>query len=248
MKNQYFGDINDYRKYGLLRLLSGFGEISTAVCWMLTPDDLRPDGHRIQYLREPEKWRKFDPTVFDLLQAQVIQRGRRKVNSIQRQELFPNCLFYSAIVKDDFKQREKFISSFLKFANKSELVFFDPDNGIEVKSVPFGRRNSSKYVYFSEVQKTYSNGHSILIYQHLPPKSRASLASYLGRRLAEATSADKIYLYWTQFVLFFFIAQPHHVKHVEEVNKKVTRIWSEQIIIQLVDVTQKTELDRMALS
>ena len=66
MKNQYFGDINDYRKYSLLRLLSGHGKISTAVCWMLTPDDLRPDGHRIQYLREPEKWRKFDPAVFDL--------------------------------------------------------------------------------------------------------------------------------------------------------------------------------------
>jgi hypothetical protein len=25
MKNQYFGDVNDYRKYGLLRLLTGPG-------------------------------------------------------------------------------------------------------------------------------------------------------------------------------------------------------------------------------
>ena len=39
MKNQYFGDINDYRKYGLLRILSTYGPIKTAVCWMLTPDD-----------------------------------------------------------------------------------------------------------------------------------------------------------------------------------------------------------------
>jgi len=39
MKNQYFGDINDYRKYGLLRLLTDGGDIRTAVCWMLTPGD-----------------------------------------------------------------------------------------------------------------------------------------------------------------------------------------------------------------
>jgi hypothetical protein len=45
VKNQYFGDINDYRKYGLLRLLTNRGEIRTAVCWMLTRDDESIDGN-----------------------------------------------------------------------------------------------------------------------------------------------------------------------------------------------------------
>ena len=45
MKNQYFGDINDYRKYGLLRILTNGGEIKTAVCWMLTTDDEAIVGH-----------------------------------------------------------------------------------------------------------------------------------------------------------------------------------------------------------
>ena len=39
MKNQYFGDINDYRKHGILRALSNGGEVKTAVCWMLSPED-----------------------------------------------------------------------------------------------------------------------------------------------------------------------------------------------------------------
>jgi hypothetical protein len=42
MKNQYFGDINDYRKYGLLRILSDEGSMRTGVCWMLTRDDGGP--------------------------------------------------------------------------------------------------------------------------------------------------------------------------------------------------------------
>ena len=236
MKNQYFGDINDYRKYSLLRLLSGYGKISTAVCWMLTPDDLRPDGHRIQYLREPEKWREFDPAVFDLLRDQVVQRERRKVNSIQKHDLFPNCLFYSAAIQDNSAHREKFMSNFLRFARNTELVFFDPDNGIEIKSVPYGKKNSSKYLYFSEVQRAFKDGHSILIYQHLPPKPRLALSSYLGQRLAETTSADRIYLYWTQFVLFLLVVQTPHIKHIEQANKEITRSWSKQISIQLVDV------------
>ncbi len=51
MKHQYFGDINDYRKYGLLRQLSNFGQIATSVCWMLTPDAPgNVDGQKLAYL------------------------------------------------------------------------------------------------------------------------------------------------------------------------------------------------------
>jgi hypothetical protein len=53
VKNQYFGDINDYRKYGLLRVLTNGGEIRTAICWMLTADDGRGDGGFIDCLEQP---------------------------------------------------------------------------------------------------------------------------------------------------------------------------------------------------
>ena len=56
MKNQYFGDINDYKKYSLLRLLGGQGQIKTAICWVLTEDDNRTDGSKIKYLEQPDKW------------------------------------------------------------------------------------------------------------------------------------------------------------------------------------------------
>lgn len=37
MKKPYFGDVNDYRKYGLLRAFGRAG-LATQVVWMLTPD------------------------------------------------------------------------------------------------------------------------------------------------------------------------------------------------------------------
>lgn len=44
MKNQYFGDINDYLKYGLLRVIAKKTGLRVAVCWMPTPDDGHTDG------------------------------------------------------------------------------------------------------------------------------------------------------------------------------------------------------------
>ena len=55
MKNQYFGDINDYRKYGLLRALQSNGDGRLLVAWMLTPDDGGPDGGFRTYLQESER-------------------------------------------------------------------------------------------------------------------------------------------------------------------------------------------------
>ena len=44
MKDQYFGDINDYRKYGLLRAIIRAGRLRILVAWMLTVDDGSTDG------------------------------------------------------------------------------------------------------------------------------------------------------------------------------------------------------------
>lgn len=229
MKNQYFGDINDYKKYGLIRQLSGFGDIPTSICWMLTPDDQRPDGHRIHYLLKPETWRGFDPVVFDHLHKHVIERKHRAVSSLEGDRVLPNCRFYSEIIRDDACQRAGYFLRFLEFARNSDLVFFDPDNGMEVKSVHLGRRDSSKYLYFSEVKKAFSVGHSLLVYQHLPPRPREPLIRDLVDKLKAFTNTNRIYLYRTRFVVFFLIPQLAHEKLFTKSNDVVAETWRNQI-------------------
>jgi hypothetical protein len=55
MKNQYFADVNDYFKYGLLRCFA-HAEFRLGVCWMLTPDDRGPDGRKTKYLSQRQTW------------------------------------------------------------------------------------------------------------------------------------------------------------------------------------------------
>ncbi|MDY7037634.1 MAG: hypothetical protein SV375_15910, partial [Thermodesulfobacteriota bacterium] len=40
------------------------------------------------------------------------------------------------------------------------LVFFDLDYMLEVKSKPFGRKDSSEYLYWNEMGRTFERGHS----------------------------------------------------------------------------------------
>ena len=145
MKNQYFGDINDYKKYSLLRHLSGWGQLKTVVCWLLTRDDNGGDGNHIKYLKQPDKWKVYDTTLYELLEQRVSKQGIRNIKVIENSELILNCSFYSEIIDDDTKLRQVYFSKFFEFIKDADLVFYDPDNGLEVKSVPLGKKKSSKY-------------------------------------------------------------------------------------------------------
>jgi len=232
MKNQYFGDINDYKKYGLLRLLNGCKQIRTAVCWMLTPNGPRPDGHRIDYLRQPEKWSSFDPVVYQFLREQVIERQIRNVNTLESSNILPTCRFYSEVVQDSPTSREEYLQRFLEFAHGAGLVFFDPDNGMEVKSVPFGRKYSSKYLYWTEVENSFSAGHSLLVYQHLPPKPREPFIRNLADRFRDVTGVSCVYSYRTQFAVFFLIPQSIHLAVFALANTRVKEVWGKEIKVE----------------
>ena len=229
MKNQYFGDVNDYRKYGLIRLLTGRGEISTAVCWMLTPDDGRTDGKFTDYLESPEKWRRYDPELFDILGDLVLVRGLRNVNQFERSGVLPNALFYTEFTPDDRKDRAKYFNDFLALAVDCDLSFFDPDNGLEVKSRPYGRKNSSKYVYWRELTTAFAAGHSLLVYQHFPRINRDRFVQMKAQELAKKTGAAQIYTFQTPYVLFLLATQERHKNFFKASATEVIQIWGRQI-------------------
>ena len=144
MKNQYFGDVNDYRKFGLLRALQKPGNLSPAVGWMLTPDDGSSDGELRHYLREPSKWRRYDEPLFDRLSAALSDGATPSVAMIERSSILPRARFFSEVVPDERSARALWGERLVEFAAGADLVFLDPDNGFEIPSNPIGRKDSSK--------------------------------------------------------------------------------------------------------
>ena len=229
MKNQYFGDINDYKKYSLLRLLTNYGQIETAVCWFLTRDDDGSDGNRVKYLQQPDEWRSYDSILYEYLQESVLQRGIRDVKILENSDILVNCRFYTETVDDDIKLREAYFNRFLEFAKGVDLVFFDPDNGLEVKSVRRGKRNSSKYLYWNEVKASYNAGYSILIYQHFPRMQRELYIRNLVQQFKAITEVGSIFYYKTRHVVFFLLTQPKHEGLFIENNANILNTWGKTI-------------------
>ncbi|MEQ8765799.1 MAG: hypothetical protein RL885_17885 [Planctomycetota bacterium] len=229
MKDQYFGDINDYRKYGLLRTIASAVDGPLLVGWMLTPDDGTTDGGRRAYLDRPQVRRHFDPVLFDGLAKLLREAPRPSVRLIESSGLLPRARFHSEIVPDSKREREHWTAGLLTAARGADLVFVDPDNGIEVPSAPIGRKGSSKYVTWDELQSLWQLGSSLLIYQHFPRRPREAFARELVHQLRERTGAKLIEAFHTSHVLFLLAAQPRHETNLHAACETLTSRWHGEI-------------------
>ncbi len=229
MKNQYFGDINDYRKYGLLRILQSKGNGRLLVAWMLTPDDGSRDGGFRSYLQDPDTWIRYDPQLFTGLAGLLRPASIPEVSLIERSTLLPRTSYYSAVVPDAGKERDAWRQGLFGAAHDVDLVFVDPDNGIEVPSKPVGRKGSSKYVTWQEIRGLWETGCSILIYQHFRHERRAAFAERMASELRERTGARFTEALRTPHVLYLLAAQERDGTQFRDAVSLLPQRWNGQI-------------------
>jgi hypothetical protein len=210
VKEQYVGDINDYRKYALLRQLAADGRMNIGVCWMLTRPDGRTNGAKVGYLKQPETWRALDPELFDLLRSVDDKPGVRRLRLIEDSGIIPKATYFNGILGDDLSQRTAYFDAAHVALAESDLVFLDPDNGLEVLSIPKGRRNSSKYLYFDEAAAFYEAGKSLLIYQHFPRVNRIEFLQRVSASLEYRLRGGRVRGHATTHVAFLLVARPEH--------------------------------------
>ena len=225
MKHQYFGDINDYRKYGILRTLSEC-RLTITVCWMLTENDGRSDGRNISYLDEEEKFLRCDPKLFNALHDAVIKKNCRNVREIQTRRLIPKARYMNDLVPDSIVGRKSYFAKLLRVARGSDLIFFDPDNGIEVKSKPKGKKDSNKYVYWDEVENFWRNGYSLLMYQHFPRVNRNKYIKVIKRGIMSRTGSKDIVAFKTSSVAFFLLIQGKHRRLIHRAVESLRERWN----------------------
>ena len=229
MKNKYFGDINDYRKYGLIRAILRSNNFNLLIAWMLTPDDSNNDGKRTYYLTEPKKWHKYDKELYKGLQHLMSNPGNRNVGLIEKTDLLSGAKFFSREVPDSSNDRKDWFQDLLSHAKDSDLVFLDPDNGLEVKSKPCGWKNSSKYLYWHEVKALWQQGKSVLIYQHFCREKRQSFIRRLREGLQKNTKGSLIAAFKTPCVVFFLVLRPECQKNYDSIVADVENYWAKQI-------------------
>ncbi len=233
MKNQYFGDVNDYKKYSFIRLLGGYGKLATTICWALTEDDGRSDGGKIGYLEKPEEWECHDPAIFHLLRTSVVDVGQRRLDFIERSGVLSNCRFFSDLLPFACDERDAYFAKLLRFSQGSDLLFFDPDNGLGVASAPRGSRNSSKYVYPDEVGRAYRQGHSVLVYQHYPRRSRGPFLTAWAEQFSDLSDLRRVISFSTSHVAFILLPQARHEDQLLRSAALVAEKWGRLVKVQI---------------
>jgi len=230
MQNRYVGDIGDYGKYALLRCLVKSG-YSLGINWYLTPDESHnADGKHTTYLQKGIH-RNYDEELFDCLK-ELVDNNRRSVFQVQQAMIFPeNTLFYDDILEfggvADVEKRRMIRKTWHTNAcnqlENSELVFLDPDNGFQVDSVSLTSQKGNKYIGLTELISYYTNGKSIVFYNHRERKKEEDYldkfrtlqrnpafegAVWQGLKFPSGTVRD-----------YIFILQPNHaVKITEQID------------------------------
>ena len=225
MKNQYFGDINDYRKYGLLRCLAG--RIDLVVSWMLTPDDDGNDGSLTSYLDSSARWEHFDPPLYRALRD-ARAANRLDVAVAEAMNLLPGSRFIQTLL-DSPTARPRWLECTLAAAGPTTLTFLDPDNGIEVKSVSSGSSKANKYVFWDELEAIWKTGSSILVYQHFPRENRRRFVTRIADRLAVRLAGATVTPISAARLAFFAVAQHGHRELVQMGVVEAAVRWQNQL-------------------
>ena len=144
MKDQYTGDINDYRKYGLLRVLQEVTGLRLGINWLKTPDDVRTDGEFRTYLNQPQKFKKYDPLLFAQLQSSIKTKRDRKIENIIKTGILGDALSFVSIVPDGVNGRQEHLQSGMEYLHNADIIFFNPMSKDSVGSL----NNTSGNVFF----------------------------------------------------------------------------------------------------
>lgn len=98
---------------------------------MLTPLDDSGDGNRTEYWAKPHLWRRHDPPLFDLLTRCAKDPSLRRVGNARKWGLISGALYYEDVLPQGVHQRDTYFRKGYTVLAEAQLVFFDPDTGLQ---------------------------------------------------------------------------------------------------------------------
>lgn len=219
MKNQYFGDFGDYQKFSLLKHLRHIGNLSITVHWMKTKDDSSNDGAKIKYLSRPSEWGSFDPEIFKFLDKHI--KASKRDLSLYEKSVHANDIKFINDYVENVTTRNRLVEG-IKRDKKSDIIFFDPDNGIEVKSTH--AKNLHKYVTWEDIKVAFDSGKSVLVYQHF---SRMNRNKFINGKLQEFNKSFEVSIFTirAKHSVYFLLAQKKHCSKIAKSLKVYQDIW-----------------------
>lgn len=255
MRNNYVGDVGDFYKYGLLRYLAGqtaddsSESLKLGVVWYLYVEPCREtDGLHLDYLNAKlqNKFRHYDPALYDSLNA-LITKNNRSVQEVQSQELLPVGTDYFAeplsfsgmpkgtptAINKRLEYRSEWLHRAMEVTEHAEIIFADPDNGLEIPSTAKHHDKGAKFCFYDELQEFWKRGQSLIIYQHknLHQTADAQIKTRIAELAKYLPDAQIEHLYFPSYGgrIFFIASQPKHSAIISQRLKGFKQRWHNHI-------------------
>lgn len=237
MQDKYVGDVGDFGKYGLLNEIckKSNGSFRLGINWFyVTKEDNRPDGRYTKYLdnnyKKSDKYHICFPELYSKLKR-IVDDKKRSIEEIEKNGILPSeTIFYSKplpydSINLDRKREIWFIESQEKLKN-ADIIFLDPDNGVQSDKVKKTHINSIKYVFVDEIIKYYKQKKSLVIYNHRnrKPKSEYNPKIISLRDCVDAVGDVKV-LRFMRFSVrdFIFLIQKEHQNIINQTIDNLTK-------------------------
>lgn len=175
MQDRYVGDIGDFGKYLLLKSLCKNNNIKLGVNWCYvnheysTKEKEKNDGKYTGYLYQKNNKHKVYKETDEILINQlrnIVESEYRTIISIEKNNILPKGTMFFNKETPVGTKRFSWHAESLEKLNNCDLIFYDPDNGLEISTCGKLHPDAVKYVYYDEIRDTYAKGKSIIIYQH----------------------------------------------------------------------------------
>lgn len=191
---------------------------------MATSDDGGTDGRRRKYLEQPAKYRNIDSSLFDQL-GRLLDLPNPGMAAIENSRILEGAVFHSDLLRDSLDSREAYFRRLYDSTPSNSLIFFDPDNGLEIKSTPKGRKNCSKFLFLDELQASADEDRTVIVYQHFGRVQRNPYTEAQLGRVESVLPGRRLFALAGSHIAFLVAATPEHATALSQAAGHLSDRW-----------------------
>jgi hypothetical protein len=239
MQERYLGDTPDFAKYALLKALCG-SDLSLGINWYLTlPHEVdskdNKDGETRHHVSDPNSYRAVDETLWEQLES-FQHSDDRSITALELSKALPSgtqyfsdALSFGGIPSKDgrLQARSDWVQRGLRKLKNTDLVFVDPDTGMEIPSVERHEKAGPKYSFYDELIPLVRRGQALVIIQFVDrsgaEKQARKVAGNLRTRAGFDGELDVVRAKSGRAILFFIL---HSDKHGDQIKARLDKFLS----------------------
>ena len=222
MQLRQIGGVSDFGKFALLRHL--MKDRRLAVCWYLTGevDEARDRERHFDYLKRPDDFRHFAPEVFDHFVEFDGGSGARidPLTKLHMSRILGDAVFLRQEVPRRASLRRQWIDALVESVRGADLVFLDPDSGIQ------GKRVTPSHVSLAEIAALRLPDRALIIGHQ--QSGRRSEVKFLADQM-RSLGCDAVEIIRMRLVTSRFYIIADHNAAMTELIATFVRRWGDRV-------------------